>query len=374
MSFIHFGCWNRGKCDLVNPNSSNMSRVMSKLHGNLTKRKIEFIVVAGDNYYPNRQGIRFENFISGFECLPSDLLTFVLLGNHDVENIQKIRGISKLNNRNFIEKIPIESVDQLKIFAGQDCFIYKFQKWYSQYVNPYIYFVAKNVETLRINNTQIIMIDSNLCYIYFNLLAKQNNTSKETIKSRYKVDRYTHCYKKVINPNSNTNPNSNNLEYNIDFFERLVTEQNNSVHKIIRGTDAENIIIIGHHPIASHSISYTKDEPDQRNNKFEKNPKILDLFLQNSKKYYYLCADTHLYQHGCIKYRGMDIEQHICGTGGAKKDESPNQSEYARHSFSHNIGNSQHEVVYKVNYSETVNGYLYVDCNNDTPTFEFVHA
>ena len=36
MRFIHFGCWNNGKCDLEDPSSSDMTRVMIDLKEYIT--------------------------------------------------------------------------------------------------------------------------------------------------------------------------------------------------------------------------------------------------------------------------------------------------------------------------------------------------
>ena len=57
--------------------------------------KPEFIVVAGDNYYPLKKKnkatgekiktVDLAELKSGFECLPSTIKKYVLLGNHDLE-------------------------------------------------------------------------------------------------------------------------------------------------------------------------------------------------------------------------------------------------------------------------------------------------
>ena len=85
-NFIHFGCWNKGEClidSLVNP----LSRVMTNLREvcNDPKTKPEFVVVAGDNYYPDTltittdekkikgKNINTRHLDSGLECLPNNV-------------------------------------------------------------------------------------------------------------------------------------------------------------------------------------------------------------------------------------------------------------------------------------------------------------
>ena len=53
--FIHFGCWNKGGCYLDKPSKgwNDLSSVMRNLREvSESHYKPEFVVVAGDNYYP----------------------------------------------------------------------------------------------------------------------------------------------------------------------------------------------------------------------------------------------------------------------------------------------------------------------------------
>jgi hypothetical protein len=58
--FIHFGCWNQGVCKKKDPeNNTPITRVMRQLETTITRvangnNKYDFIVVAGDNYYPDK--------------------------------------------------------------------------------------------------------------------------------------------------------------------------------------------------------------------------------------------------------------------------------------------------------------------------------
>ena len=72
-SFIHFGCWNKGFCDIDNVNNG-MSAVMKKLIQ--SEKKPDFYIIAGDNYYPKKfkeippkyTVFNEKNFNSGMEC------------------------------------------------------------------------------------------------------------------------------------------------------------------------------------------------------------------------------------------------------------------------------------------------------------------
>lgn len=97
MKFIHFGCWNKDKCDMTLKNNG-LSQTMSKLNDFVKKNKdIEFITIAGDNYYPDKKGkekekkektMIAENFLSGVNCLPKHILKYVLLGNHEFDKVK----------------------------------------------------------------------------------------------------------------------------------------------------------------------------------------------------------------------------------------------------------------------------------------------
>ena len=99
MKFIHFGCWNNGLCA---PNEDNGLTKMTKLlneYVSQPENKIDFITVAGDNYYPskiekkhNDEDIKIkifnnQHFESGFECLPKNIKKYILFGNHEIEDV-----------------------------------------------------------------------------------------------------------------------------------------------------------------------------------------------------------------------------------------------------------------------------------------------
>jgi len=55
MKFIHFGCWNNGKCEKDGNNGlSKMSKLLENI---ISEETINFITLAGDNYYPTKNPI-----------------------------------------------------------------------------------------------------------------------------------------------------------------------------------------------------------------------------------------------------------------------------------------------------------------------------
>ena len=92
MKFITFGCWNRGECNMENINNP-VSVVMQHIKNDVIKSQrtstpYNFIVVAGDNYYPeNVNKVKFfneTNLNSGFTCLEQiPIQKYIIFGNHD---------------------------------------------------------------------------------------------------------------------------------------------------------------------------------------------------------------------------------------------------------------------------------------------------
>ena len=93
-SFITFGCWNNGLCNI-----KNRTQGVSHVIGNLIDKKSklepypDFFVITGDNYYPiknkenNKKYFNETNFISGMDCIKALKQTYkkpvyMLMGNH----------------------------------------------------------------------------------------------------------------------------------------------------------------------------------------------------------------------------------------------------------------------------------------------------
>ena len=111
--FVHFGCWNQGICS--EEGSNPISRVMKKLRNFVTSTSPEFVMVAGDNYYPKKTGkdidkkklINNSDLESGFNCLPKDVPIYLLLGNHDLDTGGNLRLLSESNEEEVTEPCHI---------------------------------------------------------------------------------------------------------------------------------------------------------------------------------------------------------------------------------------------------------------------------
>ena len=96
---IQFGCWN-------NKNTENgktvggLQIVMEAIKKYARKQKPKFLIVSGDNYYPQKEkskdGTTLGEMVypaklqAGFDLLPSELQIYMMLGNHDLEtNLKK---------------------------------------------------------------------------------------------------------------------------------------------------------------------------------------------------------------------------------------------------------------------------------------------
>ena len=93
--FIQFGCWNNTNTNKKGKPTGNMKEVMSKLNLYIKdpSTKPQFIVVAGDNYYPDKSStlsatgdkiktkiIRTQQLIDGLQSLPTDIEINMILG------------------------------------------------------------------------------------------------------------------------------------------------------------------------------------------------------------------------------------------------------------------------------------------------------
>jgi hypothetical protein len=303
MKFIHFGCWNNGICS--DTENNGLTRVMKDISAN--KNGVDFVVVAGDNYYPEKikgpDGEKLkifheEKFKSGVSCLP-DIKKYVLSGNHEfdtmVYNSNLVPCISLIKQR---EAMPDLMHDIEHVYDTN-------------------------------SNTLIVMIDTTV-YDF----TDQNITES--------------CFEHLYDQSS------------FSSIANIVEYQTLSVKRLLLKYNIKNFILIGHYPIAS--IKKTKKV------KIEFTTGLLDLYSSlksklNGVNLIYLCADTHLYQTGRIEYDGLIIKQFIVGTGGAKLDDC---SDMLNAEYSHN----NVKVKYEINECIRTFGYLVVDLG-DTIEFNF---
>lgn len=314
MKFIHFGCWNNGLCG---DNTNGLSLTMRKLNSYLETNPVDWIVIAGDNYYPTKDsgGKRFNliEFESGFNCLPKTLTKYLIFGNHDIDDVIIKDDGTEIKCKLLLSQQSLAEHDStIKIF--------------------------NDVMYKKVDNTLIIMLDTNL-YTWTDLTTKVSDT----------------CYAKLFN----------NLVNKSDLsIGNLIKYQNCRIKEIIQlNKSLNNIIFIGHHPIYSIKNKSGKKIVNKLTN-FINFFKGIEHVLQE-KTIYYLCADTHLYQSGTITISDkLNIIQYIVGTGGAEQD-----TPYLLDDTVIDAGS----IVYSKTSDIKKYGFLVVHIDRDI-NFEFVQA
>ena len=316
--FIHFGCWNNDGC----VKDTDLKKTMNTIKNFIERNKIDFAVIAGDNYYPEKietasrkayKNINSKIFLSGIKCLldavPDKVKLYVLLGNHEFDDVKYIDN---------------EKYDFVK------CHIFKQQQAiFRDIANTYFF---TDVEANRIKDTLILFIDST---IYEEEGTKQIDST--CLK---------HIFKKIERNNS---------------IEALRKYQEHKVKEIlIENKKIENLIIACHHPIISIKSKKTGKSIGLINLYKE----IYTALENKATNIYHLCADTHLYQKGLITITGnINVIQYICGTGGANKDDCPSGKLATKLTDS--------TCNYTMEECEKVNGFLSVIIPSDSDKIQF---
>ena len=301
MKFIHFGCWGE-----LNKTTKVINVLQNITHYvDTNPDTIKFITIAGDNYYPKKEKITISNTDKNTEYKVKiynnlqlnqlmdylkniSIPKYLLWGNHDMLD-QTITPIEwEVSNRlpniaNRIRTIENRYKKECMIINGQLDWI----KNNDQQIIPF----KQVIINLSFPNTLILMIDTTI----------------------YEEDEYSKCY------NTNNIFDSKNNKYNIDNLRNIQLSQ--IIQALMSNVTQKHIIFIGHHPIKSwkkKGIVITTHLYSLFSN--------LTNFLIN-KTIYYLCADTHLYQHSnlyinnnTLPYNTITIEQFVVGTGGAETD------------------------------------------------------
>lgn len=324
-NFIHFGCWNNlNKGCLL-----NVTKLLKDRLKDAAKQKIDFLTIAGDNYYPKKEkvGVKKNKIIipslleEGFAHLPKEIPIYMILGNHDLE--------TNTGGNNFFITDLNTSVDK------DVCSIIEYEQQSTIKNREIEYNLFK--EMMLENGTLIIMIDT----------------------SMYSVDAYKYlpCYKEFLSKGS---------DYSVD---ELKTKQLELIiNAITKYKDVKNLILIGHHPIIGLKEKDKKNAHIQDIIEFDTVLKEIYSILSDDVTYFYLCADVHLYQEGEIGLKiddkpTMKIKQYIVGTGGTDLDKCPNESEMA--------GVTENErLTYTMTRCEAKCGFL--ECINTSPVPEFL--
>ena len=289
LRFIAFGCWN-------NLRNNQYNRVFETLRINLEDEsnpayKSKFIAVLGDNYYPEKisyEGLKYPN----------------------VSLMEMFKGFNKLNKIDIDKKLIMGNHD-IDDGLDYDCSVLKTQLKMFNYDTKFPF----GFDKYYVNGRKILIL-----YI-------------DTTVYQYEAVEEPNCLTETLNKTP------------LDILNR---QHRFIIDKIEKNEDAFQIIICGHEPIITKKPKKGKETPVAIE-------KLLTLFASDDfrgKRFTYICADYHSYQHGTIHIHknNVVIEQLVFGTGGAELDPScivdARAYEYnlndIRYSFTINNGESSH--------------------------------
>jgi hypothetical protein len=333
--FVSFGCWNQLQTD------DGVSIKNTQVMATLKKRKVDMVLVSGDNYYPvkkkdekgkKKKTIILEDLINGFNNLKiatkSVTPVFMNFGNHDVvqnEGMKIIKNGEENTN-------------------PQECTI----------LNEEMHQATDNIHLkmshhiLYGDHTLVLMIDTTI-------YGPENEFANE----------FNKCYQQITG-------------YDGNLQKRLQAEQHDFVENALLNFKGQYIIMVGHYPII-----YKKLKKEKMVNKIESSIEFTDLLmlLPSDKTLTYLCADYHLYEEGMVRINGkgkmVEIHQYIIGTGGTslnnflQKESTLTQiqkrnktNELAEYNFDYQLLNTEHS-----------HGFIEAEYNKrkDAWGFKFVH-
>jgi len=286
--------------------NSNVSNVLNSLNNYVSENFTEddFIVIAGDNYYPNLENyntnivkwIDIDEMLSGFDKMPKNIKKYLLFGNNDIndktiiddDNKDKIIKIFKNQKGYDSYKNITENTNEIKTCRLVDIeMLYTKDKNYEVFNGVMFEFYKKNL---------VIMIDTS---VY------DNEINNESVQ----------CYKRILNS-----------DYNKDLtVDELIENQSKAIKYLISKNinKCKNIIIIGHHPICG--MTTNNDNTDcYFNNKLADVFKNISKIIKSNKisiNITYLCSHIHMYEESEININDILVKQYICGCGGANLDE-----------------------------------------------------
>jgi predicted MPP superfamily phosphohydrolase len=350
MKFLQFGCWNN-----LNGSEGNLKGVMEYLKQRVktSSDKPDFIIVSGDNYYPekdktsnkdkssknNKTKIIHPNKLKeGLLSLPIGIPIYMILGNHDLETNGKK------------DNLFIETIGTTRQAEQKDCKIIELElETLDKKSNvEYCFFKSRHIDA-----TLILMLDTSIYEI--------------------DADKYLPCYNKFFKDNilyKDKNPVFETID---DLRNYQLLQINNAINK---SKKLKHLIIVGHHPIyqLKNKIIEGKSNIEHKSDIHLSFTSVLTAIFTNlppSTNYYYLCSDLHLYQKGLIKLtisdtETMTIHQYIVGSGGTELDPAISSSTIKE--------NYTHEnIMYYFIEEKREHGVL--ECTieeNETPIFEFI--
>ena len=360
MSFIHFGCWGNlnDKVKFKNENTETIDRgskplekypihhVVEAIQKDIDRRKINFVSVAGDNYYPTKvmkdeekikqvNVTKVNTLMDQLEKLYKNLYKtiYLLYGNHEMSD----KAIYIDEDLSTPQRPCVALSKQLE----------RLRKIHE--TNPKMN-VQAFMDTMHVglnSHTIVIMLDTT---IYDDVKVKKkdkkdkgDNTKDKETKDKPKEKDNIHCYKDFEILYKTYMENEFNGEVTNKHLRLIQLMQ--VVGILNANPNKKNIVFVGHHPIISFKQKKKEDKEtgekkmvvDPANNKnlqlfFRRLNIILNQRLaSDSTRLHYLCADTHLYEKSLITLhprkelndaprKRIKIHQYIIGTGGTELD------------------------------------------------------
>lgn len=315
-------------------NGNAVNDVMTVMKRKVADRAkpVDFISVAGDNYYPKKSTdnagakkkiISPEDLDRGFRELPDEPEIYMILGNHD------------LDTNNDEEQPTLFVNDKSNVESG--CNIMTLQQDSIKNISNIHFELFKAV--LMRDDTLVLMVDTSMY--------------------EDEANEYLECYNIFLREDYS-------LAELRDYQEGLIMDAIDTYQNGLK-----NLILIGHHPIIGTKAKRGKVIKPLNDIPFF-NPVLAKIYGKiPDANFYYLCADLHLYQKGTVEIEMddgvMSIEQHIVGTGGTKLDDEIPKSEL-------NQVKTRGSVSYVMLEGERSNGFLECELLGDEPEFRFHRA
>jgi hypothetical protein len=341
MSFIHFGCWNYGKCDLESP-TNGMSSVIKELMDDSISS--DFFIVAGDNYYPlsgdGKKIFNKEDFDSGMLCVKelmakTEKPVFMLMGNHDLQYEMALYDH---------DESP-ESLDKCTLIENQ----------------------VKYSDDFNFNSNGFMIPDTKTLCLFINsvLYTEKKDEVLECVK-KYREEEYR----------------------GFESIEEITAHEEEKLKELVESSgEIKNIVVCAHDPIITRrrkvkSRAEIIKKFDKKKGRMPSEKEIIEKLFQDIRKpllndgikflnsiynmvppeakKYYLCADTHQYQYGLVKLGDNNIHQYVVGTGGTKcdLDEIPIDETKV-------IVPTNPEIIVTLQIKETIHSFGYLYCSHE---------